>query len=194
MTDRMNPAAAAAHDLWEASRMFARRAVGLSLACVAFGVLTGCSGSAEQKQYDVPEALCGIAVQQDLLSPLLPAGKKVTVEELQPLPRRSECRVKVDGQVALLASREWWEQGDGLSTVARSIPQLESAQLEDGTPYMYSGTGGAEEIKSCRSQKYADHVLFAAIQVYGKDVNDAAGMKKLITAYSQGVASSDACR
>ncbi|MGW4274159.1 hypothetical protein ACWEGQ_17765 [Streptomyces seoulensis] len=165
------------------------------LAFAAFGALvTGCSGSSGQKQYDVPEALCGVAVKKDLLLPLLPAGKEVDVEERQPLPRRNECRVEVDGKVALIASREWWEKGDGISTVVRSVPQLESARLVDGTPFVYSGTGGVGEVGSCRNQNYPDHTLFTAIQVYGKDVNDAKGMKELITAYSQEVARSGSCR
>lgn len=172
--------------------MIARRIAEVSLLVTAFGTLVGCSGS-EEKEYDVPKALCGVTVDPVLVSELLPAGKTIEVQEKDPVPSRNNCQVNVDGHAALILSQEWWEEGDRISDVARSVPQLESAKLTEDD-FIHSGTGAAMRAESCISQDHPDHTLFTTLEVHADGVDDADATKKLITAYTQAVEDSDACR
>ena len=159
-----------------------------------FGLLVGCSESGEQKEYDTPSALCGVSVDPNLVSPFLPSGKKVNVGKKTPVPSRTRCQVDIDGKVALMASQEWWAKEDGITDVADAHPQLGSAEPTDDDTLLHSGTGAVAQVKSCTNADLPDHVLYTAIQVYASDREDASAMKKLITAYTEEVERSSACR
>ncbi|MFD5130774.1 hypothetical protein [Streptomyces olindensis] len=158
----------------------------------ALVTLVGCSGSEEKKEYDVPEALCGVTVNPAVVSELLPAGKTIEVQEKNPVPSRSNCQVNVDGKAALILTQEWWEDGDSISDVARSVPQLESAKLTEDN-FIHSGTGAAMRAKSCVNLDHRDHILFTTLEVHADDVEDADATKDLITTYTQAVEDSSTC-
>jgi hypothetical protein len=177
----------------EAFHVFARRVAEVSTMLLAFGTLVGCSTSIEEKEYDAPKALCGVSVDQGLISSFLPSGKEIDVQEKNPVPSRKRCQVNIDGKVALVASQEWWTKGDGITDVADAHPQLDSAEpTADGT-YLFSTTGAVGKTKSCTSPDHVDHVLYTAMQVYASGKQDAPAMKKLITSYTKEVERSNAC-
>ncbi|TQE38943.1 hypothetical protein Sipo8835_03430 [Streptomyces ipomoeae] len=161
---------------------------------MTLGCLAACDKSAGGKEYSVPRALCGVSVDQDLLSEFLPAGKRVDVTEKSSVPGIKRCRVTVDGKLALIASQEWWDKGDSIVDVARAYPQLESARLGEGDAYLNSATGGVGRVKPCVSADYPEKVLYAAVQIYAKDVEDEPSMKKFITAYVKAVGLSSECQ
>ncbi|MEU0070366.1 hypothetical protein ABZ027_12595 [Streptomyces sp. NPDC006332] len=165
-----------------------------SFLLATLGTLVGCSGSNEAQEYDVPKNLCGVSVDPQLISKLLPPGKTVEVRERNPVPSRKRCQINIDGKAALIASREWWEKEDSINDVADAHPQLESAQSGDNNTYLYSDTGGVERVNSCVNRDHAKHTLFTAIQAYGKSVNDADAVKKLMRAYTRAVENSDECQ
>ncbi|MFD5076992.1 hypothetical protein [Streptomyces sp. NPDC058371] len=161
---------------------------------VAFGTLVGCSASTEKKEYDVPKALCGVSMDRDLVSGFLPAGKKIDIQEKNPVPSRERCQVNIDGKVALVASQEWWQKGDNITDVADAHPQLDSVQPTANGTYVISGTGGVARAKSCTSPDHVDHVLYTAMQVYTPEQRDASAMKRLITRYTKEVERSSKCQ
>jgi hypothetical protein len=158
-----------------------------------FGALAGCSGSEGTKEYDVPKALCGVPVDQDLVSAFLPSGKKIAVQEKNPVPSRRRCQVNIDGKAALTASQEWWETRDEITTVADAHPELESAKSSPDGRFLYSGTGAVAKVTPCTSPGHPGHVLYTAVQVHDVDRQDAAAMRKLIANYTEGVRGSRAC-
>jgi hypothetical protein len=173
--------------------LFARRIAEVSLMAAAFGTVVGCSGSDERKEYDVPAALCGVSVDPALVSDVLPVGKTLKVQEKKPVPSRSNCQVNVDGKAALIVSQEWWEKEDGISDVARSVPQLESAKLS-GDDSIRSITGAAMRVKSCAAPNRPDHNLFTTLEIHADGVDDAAAVQELMTAYTHAVEDSATCR
>jgi hypothetical protein len=173
--------------------LFARRITEVSLLVAAFGMVVGCSGSDDKKEYDVPGALCGVSVDPALVSDVLPAGKTVEVRENKPVPSRNNCQVNVDGEAALIMSQEWWEKEDGISDVARSVPQLESAKPTDDDS-VHSGTGAAMRATSCKAPDRPEHSLFTTLEIHADGVDDAEAVQELITAYTHAVENSDTCR
>ncbi|MFC9915157.1 hypothetical protein [Streptomyces sp. NPDC127197] len=175
--------------------MMARRVAEASALLAVFSMLVGCSGSGEKKEFQVPNALCGVAVDRNVVSELLPPGKQIEVEEKHPVHRRTECQVNVDGKAALIASQEWWEDSDSIVDVAASVPQLESAKLTDeSNTYIHSGTGAVMKTKDCASPDHPDHTMYTALEVHADGVDNADATKRLITAYTQAIEDSDTCR
>ncbi|MET9498191.1 hypothetical protein [Streptomyces sp. NPDC006552] len=157
-------------------------------------VLAGCSSeSKDKREYRTPKSLCSIPVDADLLTPLLPEGKTVGVEEKNPVPSRSLCQVNVDGKTALITSQEWRERGDGVTDVADSLARIEGGEVTSDDKYLYAGTGAVGHTASCSNPRHKEHVLFTAIQLFADGHDDATSMKKLITAYTEAVERSDIC-
>jgi hypothetical protein len=173
--------------------LFARRVAQAASVLAVLGVLAGCSGSEETKENDVPKALCGVPVDQDLVSAFLPSGKEIAVQEKNPVPSRKRCQVNIDGKAALTASQEWWEARDGIAIVADAHPQLESAKSTPDGRFLYSGTGAVGKVTSCTNPDHPGHVLYTAVQVYDEDQQDAAAMKRLIADYTRSTEKSGAC-
>ncbi|GHD43454.1 hypothetical protein [Streptomyces galbus] len=166
----------------------------IATACVLVSILVGCSTDSNKKEYASPEALCEVPVDAGVLSKLLPPGEKIAVQERNPTPHRKRCQVNVDGRVALIASQEWWEDGDGIDVVAHAFPQLKSAQLSGDGTSLHTGTGALRKVEACGRAGYSGYTLFTAIQVYARDVDDSVAVKKLIDDYTDGVVASATCR
>ncbi|MGW3019953.1 hypothetical protein [Streptomyces longwoodensis] len=129
-----------------------------------------------------------------MLSKLLPPGEKIAVQERNPTPHRKRCQVNVDGRAALVASQEWWEDGDGIDVVADAFPQVKSAQLTDDSTSLHTGTGALRKVEACDKAGYSGYTLFTAIQVYADGVDDSVAVQKLIGDYTTGVETSATCR
>ncbi|WP_143660620.1 hypothetical protein [Streptomyces sp. JHA26] len=158
-----------------------------------FGFLAGCAGTDGERDYGVPAELCGVPVDREAVSRLLPSGEQIAVREKNPVPSRHRCQVNIDGKVALVASREWWEDGAGIVDVARGVPQLKSAKLTEDDSYLLTGTAAAKKVL-CSSTEHPGHRLFVTVQVYADGVNDSAAVEKVMTSYARSVEDSAACR
>ncbi|MEU0602129.1 hypothetical protein ABZ484_28385 [Streptomyces sp. NPDC006393] len=167
----------------------------MSLTFAALGALVvGCSGTSEAKEYEVPKSLCGVSVDPKVLGQLLPPGKDIDLQEKNPVPSRKRCQVNVDDKIALMASQERWEDTDSLVDVADAHPKLDAAKPTGSGVYLSSGTGAVGRVTNCASPDHAEHTLYAVIEVYAKDVDDAAAVKKLITAYTGALEGGKGCR
>ncbi|MFI0190014.1 hypothetical protein ACH4PW_20995 [Streptomyces sp. NPDC017082] len=160
---------------------------------LAAGLIAGCADSAAKKEYDVPRALCGIPLDRGLVSPFLPAGKKIAVRETRPVPSRKQCRVDVDGKWAFMANLQWWEKDVDVSTVVAANPETDKAPQSTGDDFFYTGTGAVKLVKGCKNPDHARHLLYTSIMVDDPDLGDTAAMKKLANAFTAAVGKSDAC-
>lgn len=73
--------------------------------------LAGCSG--EEKNYAVPDELCGAQVKSELIKSLLPSGDEIRVvdEESKSTSPHHFCEVLVDDKVELSTEGVWQPAG-----------------------------------------------------------------------------------
>ncbi|WP_406103590.1 hypothetical protein OG698_15700 [Streptomyces sp. NBC_01003] len=60
--------------------------------------------SSSGRDYAVPQAACGVQVGSEVLSPLLPDGKKLTQRDYNFGPTQPRCELKVDGNLVVHVS------------------------------------------------------------------------------------------
>ncbi|WP_406274492.1 hypothetical protein OHT93_27940 [Streptomyces sp. NBC_00191] len=169
-----------------------RGVVPVATAVVVASVLTGCSNG-EEREYAVPTSLCGATVRADLLSPFLPPGAKVSVKDTTPVEGTKRCNVSVDGKLAVVASREWWEKDERITKVAFAHAHVELDSSESSGNYLYSGTGAVGRTEGCTDPAFKGQSMFTAIQVYASDLDDAKSMQSLIAEYTESVEKSAEC-
>ncbi|MEU3920172.1 hypothetical protein [Streptomyces sp. NPDC029004] len=169
-----------------------RGVVPVATAVVVASVLTSCSNG-EEREYAVPTSLCGAKVQADLLSPFLPPGAKVSVKDSTPVDGTKRCNVSVDGKLAVVASREWWQKDERITKVAFAHAHVELDTSESSGNYLYSGTGAVGRTEGCTDPAFKGQSMFTAIQVYASDLDDAKSMKGLIAEYTASVEKSAEC-
>ncbi|PAZ14871.1 hypothetical protein CLM62_16765 [Streptomyces sp. SA15] len=151
--------------------------------------IAGCSSS--DKQYTVPESLCGIKVPQNALTSVLPNGEELT-EHPESSGSTKRCRIHVDGESVLSASTERWEDETTASDVAQSALGVDPQdQQSDGGRYIYSSTGAVGKV-DCAKAEEAHEPLWASVRVTHDDTKDT-DMLKLIRAYAEAVSSSEEC-
>ncbi|MFF5960912.1 hypothetical protein [Streptomyces luteogriseus] len=172
-----------------AARPRGRATLLLAAAMTALLSIAACSSS--DKQYMIPDSLCGIKVPQDVLKAVLPNG-----EELKERPESSggtkRCRIHVDGESVLSTSTEHWEDETTASDVAQSALGVDPQdQRSDAGRYIYSSTGAVGKVNCAQADK-AHEPLWASVRVTHDDAQDA-DMLKLIKAYAEAVGSSQAC-
>ncbi|MEU6244454.1 hypothetical protein [Streptomyces sp. NPDC047024] len=170
-----------------------RRPVEAAVLVAAFGLLAGCAGSSEEREYAVPSTLCGVSVDPELVSPFLPGGKGLRVKEERPVPSRTICRLDVAGKWALMANLQWWDEDVSIATVADANPQLGTAHTSSDSTFFYSGTGAVVRVNGCSSSEHSGQTLYTSLRVRDTELADPAAMKKLATAYTEAVKNSDAC-
>ncbi|MFF8025201.1 hypothetical protein ACFZDJ_29765 [Streptomyces sp. NPDC007896] len=146
--------------------------------------LSGCS-TEEVREYALPKSLCGVTVKSDLLSPFLPAGKKISTQQESPNGGTERCKISIDGKVAMIAGQLWWEKGGTVMDVAAVHAQVTPGTVTDDKRYLYSGTGAVGKAEGCSDSTHPDQYLFTVIQVFAPDLDDAATMKRLIVDYTK---------
>ncbi|MFJ1597193.1 hypothetical protein [Streptomyces sp. NPDC088261] len=152
-------------------------------------LVAGCSSPA--KEYATPSSLCDVAVPSDLLDPFLPAGKKLSSVPKNDVQGVTRCRLVVDGKTVVSASTEWYEKT--LREVA-GAPYNEVEVDSSTTPdkrYIYAAKGGIGLV-DCQDPKRPDQRLVASVRVT-RGTEDETRMKKLITAFTEGVAGPAEC-
>ncbi|MFM9698305.1 hypothetical protein [Streptomyces europaeiscabiei] len=176
------------------------RIVGASAAfAVALTVataVTACSagGGEQEKKYTVPNTLCGIPQNPDLLDAFLPGGDSVSVKATSPNGGTKRCDVIVDGAVSVRQTETWWSSEESASTVAAAYDKMDDGQVTEDSRYLYSSTGAVgRTTTSCNSPDHPDQSLFAVIQVFTPERSNSDAMKKLISAYTKGLEDSSRC-
>ncbi|MYW47983.1 hypothetical protein [Streptomyces sp. SID161] len=169
-----------------------RGARAAAMALAVWGLVSGCSESDAKQEYDVPRALCGVRLDPDVVSPLLPAGRTIRVGETRPVSSRQNCRVDVDGHWAMMLNLEWWDEDVSSTLVASGNPRLEKAELASDGDF-YSGTGAVKLVRGCKTSEHVRQLLYTSLQISDPDLGDIAAMKKLSADFTEAVGRSDAC-
>ncbi|MCC9739112.1 hypothetical protein [Streptomyces sp. MNU89] len=164
----------------------------LVTATLALG-LTGCSGEAE-RAYKTPASLCGVSLGSELLSPFLPPGSTISVVPSTPVDGTERCTVRVDGESAMVASQEWWDEASRATPqkVASAHAHVEPDHVSEDGRHVYSSRGAAWKV-SCREPQRSKSELFIVLQIPESGNPNEDAMKKLAEAYAQEVAFSDKC-
>ncbi|NUV63721.1 hypothetical protein [Streptomyces sp. CAI-85] len=82
---------------------------------------SGGGGEEEARKYTVPEALCGVPVNPELLDAFLPGGDSLSVKASAPNGGTKRCDVTVEGDVSLRQTRDDEEADHGLHPGAREF-------------------------------------------------------------------------
>ncbi|MFF8954569.1 hypothetical protein [Streptomyces sp. NPDC014894] len=161
---------------------------------------SGCTGSEPEaaKSYQVPDSLCGTAVEPDLLEPALPPGEKISTRKKTSVGYE-RCHVLVDDTAVLSVRKSWWDADTTAPEVASSERgggvELD-AQLSDDRRLAWSTKGAVGQVhcpKPSADPDQRDSRLFATFVIFGDGKAKESQMRKLITAYTESVSTSAEC-
>nr|QIY98628.1 hypothetical protein HEP87_37480 [Streptomyces sp. S1D4-11] len=118
---------------------------------------TACSGS---RDYAVPDKACGVTVDSDSLSPLLPNGKKLTQKSYDAGPESPRCRLLVDQNLAVYLSGDVVAGDvDPVKVQDQALVRLGSPAAADIGDEAVIADRGAMAVASCaykgKQQKFA---------------------------------------
>ncbi|MFC8275060.1 hypothetical protein ACFUJR_21470 [Streptomyces sp. NPDC057271] len=117
------------------------RVSGLALAGALAITATACTE--QEREYAVPDSLCGVPVTKDALAPLLPSGKELREQKDPPKATRDGCKLFVDDQLVLFV-RIWQvnEYPDPMGP-KEHVPPVNRKEIE-GLPSGQRGALGDE--------------------------------------------------
>ncbi|MFF3207300.1 hypothetical protein [Streptomyces sp. NPDC002962] len=164
----------------------------LTASLTAGTALSGCSSS-EERDYALPRSLCGVSVDPDLLAPFLPPGEEVSTRQTTPNDGTKRCNVSVDGELALVAGRLWWEKTGSVVDVAAVHAQVNKGKVITGEEFLHSGTGAVGKVDGCTDTAHPDQALFTVVQVFASGRESSSTMKRLITEYTGQVQKGSDC-
>lgn len=154
-------------------------------------IFSGCSEE-EEREYVVPQSLCGMPVDVDALVPFFPPGRKVAVHP-ESVKGEKQCQVKVDGLAALTITQAWREKGEGITNYALSMTADPLEHQSDDDRYLYSDTQGFGRTEGC-VDSVSEEELYTGVQAFSKKHKDADTMKRVIVAFTEAVQGSTACK
>ncbi|MEV3861044.1 hypothetical protein AB0J38_42885 [Streptomyces sp. NPDC050095] len=164
-------------------------AIALGAALLAVSA-TACSSSSPEREYAVPDNLCGAKVPTSSLEPLLPTGKKLSAQPTSAVDV-DRCRLQVDGETAFSSSVEKRASDISAQDVAKSAMGVEPTDsVADDGRFVYAKTGAVGKVK-CPGSSGAERSLWVTART--THPAEAKDMLAFIRAYADGVAGTDAC-
>lgn len=164
----------------------------MTAAATVIAVAAGCSDD-PKREYAVPKSLCGVAVPDKSLSPLMPPGKNLTAEQDTPVPDAiTTCKVTVDGDQVLSVERERREAGASACDIAVNQISVQQPKSAANRTIAYADWAAVSVI-SCREEGNAEEDISTVIKVLKPGKPDEAAMKELITEYTSALRTQDAC-
>ncbi|MFG2524279.1 hypothetical protein [Streptomyces sp. NPDC048527] len=159
---------------------------------VMVATAAGCGDSAE-REYTVPSSLCGIHIKTATLAPLLPPGKRVSVEPDTPVPDAiATCEVAVDKKVVLSVERERREPGAAARDIA--VDQLSAHDPKSAAARTIAYTDAvAVSITQCTAPDVVKEDISTVIRVFEPGHKDESALKDLITEYTEVLKTSSPC-
>lgn len=155
--------------------------------------LTSCSSSPskEQQEYEVPKSLCGTAITASALKPLLPPGKTISSRSSNTTGLK-QCRLSVDGKLAISSSIERWEAGTSLMKVASGTYGMNTEGREmRGDRYVLSGKAAVGHASCAKPHNNAEEV-FTTVRIEHESANKS-NIFKIIDSYTETVNTSSHC-
>ncbi|MFH9733495.1 hypothetical protein [Streptomyces sp. NPDC017260] len=158
---------------------------------IALTLVTACSSQEQDRDYAVPDSLCGTSVNAEEITPFLPAGKSIEVTKEEHYATEI-CKVVVDETLILTATQAWVGQGKTTAYFA-SGQTLETPKLSaESGRYRFSGNEGFGKTRSCVDREHKQE-LYVALQFQGSKHSDSDAIEQLVTAYTEKVEDSSAC-
>ncbi|MER6346039.1 hypothetical protein ACWC10_22820 [Streptomyces sp. NPDC001595] len=131
--------------------------------------LVGC-GESRSRDYAVPDRVCGVRVDADALSPLLPAGARLTQSRTDKGRGSVSCRVSVDDSLVLYLSGDVTDRGtDVVSLEDRGLRRLGDPALVEGVGDVAAvADGGAKAAAEC-AYRGAPREFVGLVQLESED-------------------------
>ncbi|MDI1456469.1 hypothetical protein NHG22_22000 [Streptomyces sp. ATE26] len=140
---------------------------------------TACSGGG--RDYAVPGDLCGVTVDSQLVSPLLPDGKKLTQRSSNASATSPRCRVSVDGDLVLYISSDLVSPGtDPLQVQDRGLQRLGHPLPADVGDSARVADRGAMAVADC-TRRGGKQRIATLIQLEKEHPKDASQRRKDLT-------------
>ncbi|MET9448867.1 hypothetical protein [Streptomyces cinerochromogenes] len=155
--------------------------------------VSGCSSHKEQREYAVPQFLCGIPVNHDKLAPFMPTGRKLTTKKDVPDSLSWTCQVRVDSHVAVEVRQMWLTSSSTAYFVGGQADSRLDHEAEGGR-FLYSGWEAFGKTRRCTHGKLPGSHIFTAFQMRSSDHQDADAMRRLIIDYTEAVENTDVCK
>ncbi|MFH8613461.1 hypothetical protein ACH4E8_00090 [Streptomyces sp. NPDC017979] len=192
LAPRTSPTHAAAR---ASSRLASAKATIATITALGLA-LSGCSSDEpSKKSYTVPTTLCGAAVPPEILTAVLPPGKKLRTKLWKSEYNQSTCRVFIDDEPVLAAHYDWRLKENTIFDAAPALMELDrNKDVNPEGTFGYTKKGGITKAacpNPARSE-YKTWQLFAYIITY-EDEGTKEDMKNLVTAYGKGMTESSEC-
>ncbi|GHH88015.1 hypothetical protein GCM10018793_66010 [Streptomyces sulfonofaciens] len=151
---------------------------------VALLTLSGCSSN--DRNYQVPSALCKVPVKASTLRDILPPGNKLTVAKSSAgvVPDSLFCSVDIDGRVELSMEGRW-QKADLTAQQAAEQQLVFNAHPEQGGRYAVWNDGATTIIDCKNARQKAEHFSIAA-QVENPDGDVGDKMVRFLASYAEG--------
>ncbi|MFF9803344.1 hypothetical protein ACF1G3_38945 [Streptomyces rochei] len=146
-------------------------------------VLAGCSG--EEKNYAVPEKLCGAQVSPELTENLLPSGDEIRVveEESNTSSPHQFCRILVDDKVELSTEGAWQPAGTTAKEAAEKSLVFGTQATEGGK--FAIGERRAVTVVDCKNSKYKAERFSVELEVNQPEGEVGEKMQSFLSAFSE---------
>ena len=170
------------------ARIWGLLAVGLALAACSSGTPKA------QREYEVPDKLCGMPVDRDALEAFLPPGKELAIhKKYVPIYSGMLCYVLVDGYQIAHTEHEWRDADKSIGLYA-DMPGFTLDHWTDDGRFAYSGFLAFGKTEKCRrTERDNKYAMFTKFFVDGSKHRDASAMKDLITHFTDAVEQSSFC-
>ncbi|SFK03442.1 hypothetical protein SAMN05192584_103176 [Streptomyces pini] len=155
--------------------------------------VTGCGTAKderEHREYTVPESLCSMDLDAEMIEPFLPPGKEIDqTEETDRIDWF--CRVSVDDKSVFMLTWEWWEPNWSAERFAvRQAYATPDRKSADGS-YVHSKEDAVAVVRCTERGEKWD--IFLTARVRNGGIPNADAMEKFIVAYRDDFLKSDPC-
>ncbi|MFI6873136.1 hypothetical protein ACIBL6_06840 [Streptomyces sp. NPDC050400] len=162
-------------------------ALGTALLITSVGA---CSSPVPEREYAVPNNLCGAQVSKTSLEPILPPGKKISEQPTSGVGV-DRCRLQVDGEVVFSSSVETRAEDASAHDVAQSAIGVEPSDFAtDNGRFIYAKTGAVGRVQCPPSPETEASLWVTARTTHPASAKD---MLALIKDYAKGTAETNAC-
>lgn len=152
--------------------------------------IAACSSPSPEREYAVPNSLCGTKVPTASLEPLLPPGKKIAAQPTSAVDIE-RCRLQVDGETAFSSSVEKRATDVSAQDVAKSALSVEptDSATDDGR-FIYSKTGAVGRLECPASARPDGSWWVTARTTHTVTAKD---MLSFVRDYATAAAKTDTC-
>ncbi|MGA5424188.1 hypothetical protein [Streptomyces lavendulocolor] len=161
---------------------------------IVLAAVSGCNTTEQEREFEIPKALCGMAIDPGHLEVVLPSDGKTLSTRSSDLVGYDRCVVTVDGVAVLSATREWLRANTTVTSVASSVRGVKIDHVSEDRRYAWGAQGAVSQV-SCPKpkEKHQDMQLWVKIFTANGGRPDEDRMRALVLDYTRAVSESDEC-